>query len=75
MHTNTQCAPDASARTITFEEEYRMGEHSHVIAEMVDHRGRLASVLGITVTVMIVEVIGALTSGSLALLAVASSGH
>lgn len=52
-----------------------MGEHSHVIAEMVDHRGRLASVLGITVTVMIVEVIGALTSGSLALLAVASSGH
>ncbi|MEU2349418.1 cation diffusion facilitator family transporter [Modestobacter sp. NPDC049651] len=33
------------------------------------HRGRLAVVLGLTVTVLVVEVVGALLSGSLALLA------
>lgn len=34
-----------------------------------DHRGRLAAVLAITVTVLVLEVIGAVVSGSLALLA------
>jgi cobalt-zinc-cadmium efflux system protein len=47
--------------------------HSHGGAELVDHRGRLAAVLGITVTVMVVEVVGAVVSGSLALLA--DAGH
>ncbi|QWC86866.1 cation diffusion facilitator family transporter [Nocardioidaceae bacterium] len=36
---------------------------------MPDHRGRLAVVLAITVTVLVVEVVGAIVSGSLALLA------
>ena len=40
---------------------------------MVDHRGRLLVVLGITATVLVVEVVGALVSGSLALLA--DAGH
>lgn len=35
----------------------------------VDHRGRLAVVLAITLTVLVVEVVGAIVSGSLALLA------
>lgn len=39
----------------------------------VDHRGRLAVVLGLTVTVLVVEVVGAVVSGSLALLA--DAGH
>ena len=38
-----------------------------------DHRGRLLAVLGITLTVMVVEVVGAFVSGSLALLA--DAGH
>lgn len=42
--------------------------HSHGV-DPVDHRGRLAVVLGITVTVLVVEVVGAAISGSLALLA------
>lgn len=46
--------------------------HDHGAA-LADHRGRLAAVLGITVTVMLVEVVGALLSGSLALLA--DAGH
>ncbi len=51
-----------------------MGDHSHAHghdhgAALADHRGRLAAVLAITVTVMIVEVVGAIVSGSLALLA------
>ena len=50
-----------------------MGDHSHGAAGLVDHRGRLAAVLGITVTVMVVEVVGAGVSGSLALLA--DAGH
>jgi cobalt-zinc-cadmium efflux system protein len=33
---------------------------------LVDHRGRLATVLGITVAVLLVEVVGAVISGSLA---------
>jgi cobalt-zinc-cadmium efflux system protein len=37
------------------------------------HRGRLSAVLAITVTVLIVELVGALTSGSLTLLA--DAGH
>ncbi|MFC7493040.1 MULTISPECIES: cation diffusion facilitator family transporter [unclassified Nocardioides] len=44
-------------------------DHSHDAAGLVDHRGRLATVLAITVTVLVVEVIGAIVSGSLALLA------
>ncbi|MDN5766408.1 MAG: cation diffusion facilitator family transporter [Humibacillus sp.] len=47
--------------------------HSHGAGELADHRGRLAAVLGITVVVLVVEVIGALVSGSLALLA--DAGH
>ncbi len=51
-----------------------MGDHSHAHghdhgAALADHRGCLAAVLAITVTVMIVEVVGAIVSGSLALLA------
>ena len=46
--------------------------HSHG-GELVDHRGRLATVLGLTLTVLVVEVIGSLISGSLALLA--DAGH
>lgn len=46
--------------------------HDHG-AGLADHRGRLAAVLGITVTVMLVEVVGAVLSGSLALLA--DAGH
>ncbi|QNN52799.1 cation diffusion facilitator family transporter [Nocardioides mesophilus] len=44
-------------------------DHGHAAADLVDHRGRLAVVLGLTVTVLVVEVVGALVSGSLALLA------
>ncbi|MEO6998569.1 MAG: cation diffusion facilitator family transporter [Terracoccus sp.] len=47
--------------------------HSHGGSELADHRGRLATVLGITVVVLVVEVVGALVSGSLALLA--DAGH
>ncbi|OFE17687.1 cation transporter [Humibacillus sp. DSM 29435] len=47
--------------------------HSHGASELADHRGRLATVLGITVVVLIVEVVGAVVSGSLALLA--DAGH
>ena len=43
-------------------------DHDHT-AGLADHRGRLAVVLAITVTVLVVEVIGAAVSGSLALLA------
>lgn len=45
----------------------------HAGADVADHRGRLAAVLGITVAVMVVEVVGAIVSGSLALLA--DAGH
>src|SRR5262245_42341921 len=44
-------------------------DHSHGSSELVDHRGRLALVLGITVSVLLVEVVGAIISGSLALIA------
>lgn len=50
------------------------GEHGHSHgAGLPDHRGRLAVVLGIALTVLVVEVVGALLSGSLALLA--DAGH
>lgn len=49
------------------------GDHSHGRGGLADHRGKLAAVLGITITVLVVEVIGAVTSGSLALLA--DAGH
>ena len=44
-------------------------DHQHGAAGLADHRGRLAAVLGLTVTVLVVEVVGAVVSGSLALLA------
>ncbi len=44
-------------------------DHDHGHAGLVDHRGKLALVLGITVSVLAVEVVGAVISGSLALLA------
>ncbi len=47
--------------------------HDHLPTGAGDHRGRLAVVLGITVTVLLVEVVGALVSGSLALWA--DAGH
>jgi cobalt-zinc-cadmium efflux system protein len=46
--------------------------HDHT-GEVADHRGRLGVVLGITVAVLLVEVVGAVVSGSLALLA--DAGH
>ena len=47
--------------------------HSHGSARPADHRGRLGVVLAITLTVLAVEVVGAVISGSLALLA--DAGH
>ena len=46
--------------------------HDHG-TELADHRGRLSVVLAITVVVLLVEVVGAAVSGSLALLA--DAGH
>ena len=48
-------------------------DHSHSGAGLVDHRGKLAAVLGLTVAVLVFEVVGAFVSGSLALLA--DAGH
>ena len=47
-------------------------DHSHALPA-AGRRGRLAVVFGITATIMVAEVIGALASGSLALLA--DAGH
>jgi cobalt-zinc-cadmium efflux system protein len=47
--------------------------HVHGGAGLAEHRGRLVAVLAITVAVLVVEVVGALVSGSLALLA--DAGH
>jgi len=47
--------------------------HDHGGAALVDHRGRLVAVLAIAVTVLLVEVVGAAVSGSLALLT--DAGH
>lgn len=43
--------------------------HGHGGPALADSRGRLAAVLGLTVAVLVVEVVGATISGSLALLA------
>ena len=48
-------------------------DHAHGAGDLADQRGRLALVLGVTTVVLIVEVVGALVSGSLALLA--DAGH
>lgn len=48
-------------------------DHSTSGSELADHRGRLGAVLGLTVTVLVIEVAGAIISGSLALLA--DAGH
>jgi cobalt-zinc-cadmium efflux system protein len=49
-------------------------DHGHAHAAVgADTRRRLATVLGISVTILVVEVVGALVSGSLALLA--DAGH
>ena len=45
------------------------GQHGHSHGAPTAHRGRLGVVLAITLTVLVVEVIGAIVSGSLALLA------
>jgi len=47
--------------------------HGHAHAHPETHRGRIAVVLAITATVLVVEVVGAVVSGSLALLA--DAGH
>jgi cobalt-zinc-cadmium efflux system protein len=47
--------------------------HEHVRSAAAAHRGRLTAVFVITVTVLVVEVVGAVLSGSLALLA--DAGH
>jgi cobalt-zinc-cadmium efflux system protein len=47
--------------------------HEHAWSAAAAHRGRLAVVFGITVTLLAVQVVGALASGSLALLA--DAGH
>jgi cobalt-zinc-cadmium efflux system protein len=47
--------------------------HTHGGPGLADHRGRLAAVLALTATVLVVEVVGAFVSGSLALLA--DAGH
>ena len=46
--------------------------HDHA-ADLVDHRGRLAAVLAVTTTVFVIGLVGALVTGSLALLA--DAGH
>jgi cobalt-zinc-cadmium efflux system protein len=50
------------------------GSHGHQHgAALIDHRGRLVAVLAITLGVLVIEVVGAFLSGSLALLA--DAGH
>ena len=48
-------------------------DHGRASSDVAGHRRRLALVLGLTATVLVVEVVGALISGSLALLA--DAGH
>jgi cobalt-zinc-cadmium efflux system protein len=48
-------------------------DHDHGAAQLAGHRGRLKTVLVITTAVLIAEVVGAVVSGSLALLA--DAGH
>ena len=47
--------------------------HDHSVSLQASNRTKLAIVLGVTVTVLVVEVVGAVVSGSLALLA--DAGH
>lgn len=47
--------------------------HDHGVTAAQAHRGRLATVLAITLTVMVAEVVGGLVSGSFAL--IADAGH
>src|SRR5690349_10112516 len=47
--------------------------HGHAQTAGAAHRGRMAVVLGLTVLVLVVELVGAVLSGSLALLA--DAGH
>jgi len=47
--------------------------HDHGVTAAQAHRGRLAAVLGISLTVMVAEVVGGLVSGSFAL--IADAGH
>ena len=49
------------------------GDHGRDPDAFADHRGRLGIVLAITSAVLVVEVVGAFLSGSLALLA--DAGH
>lgn len=49
------------------------GGHDHGLTAAQAHRGRLAAVLAITLTVLVAEVVGGLLSGSFALLA--DAGH
>jgi len=48
-------------------------DHDHGAGQLADHQGRLRTVLIVTMVVLLAEVIGALVSGSLALLA--DAGH
>jgi len=48
-------------------------DHDHALPAGSDHRGRLALVLAVTTTVLVAEVVGAVLTGSLALLA--DAGH
>ena len=49
------------------------GSHDHGLSAAAQHRGRLAAVLGLTVAVLVAEIVGAVLTGSLALLA--DAGH
>jgi len=51
----------------------RAHAHGHLPTAAAAHRGRMAVVLGLTVLVLVAEVVGAVVSGSLALLA--DAGH
>jgi cobalt-zinc-cadmium efflux system protein len=48
-------------------------EHSHIKTATAAHRGRLRIVLGIALTILLIEVIGSILTGSVALLA--DAGH
>lgn len=54
-------------------EGHGVGGHDHGVTAAQAHRGRLAAVLGITLVVMVVQVVGGVLSGSFAL--IADAGH
>jgi len=67
-------APGAPYPGTVARERRSDGGHGHAHgAGLADHRGRLAAVLAVTLVVLLVEVVGAFVSGSLALLA--DAGH